>query len=384
MAARHERPEAAGGDEVVDEVAGQRARLLDLVGTGGDRPAPGRAPRRASSAVRSWSSLVHLRSLHWSTSTNASGCSSAGSSAAFSTTCSGQPNARLAASATRSGVARSWRPQISVVGTEMRARIASPGSRRPRTRPSAPPTARQPRRLPEAVDGVVAVGRPALTEPPPHAVEVVDAVLHQPVLGLRRSGRRGSAGALRRTVAPARTPTGRACRRGRAARPDRRARRRGASRWPRREHGRRRPEATAHVLAMTSSSQAITRSAPSSPSAADSPWPGRSGATTWCRAASASSTSDQPAANSPGPWSRTMSGPAPASSTAVEMPAASIRRSVIDVPASSRASGAARWERWATASVDIASPSVICSTVRRPPARAHRAMCATPDAARRG
>ena len=44
---------------------------------------------------------------------------------------------------------------------------------------------RQPRRLLEAVDGVVAVGRPALAETTAHAVVVVDAVLHQAVLGLR-------------------------------------------------------------------------------------------------------------------------------------------------------------------------------------------------------
>ncbi len=48
------------------------------------------------------------------------------------------------------------------------------------------PDGRQPRRLLEAVDGVVAVGRPALTETLAHAVEVVDAVLHQSILGLPR------------------------------------------------------------------------------------------------------------------------------------------------------------------------------------------------------
>ena len=58
VTARHERPEAAGGDEVVDEVAGQRARLLDLVDAGRDVRHQGAHRVEGASAVRSWSSPV--------------------------------------------------------------------------------------------------------------------------------------------------------------------------------------------------------------------------------------------------------------------------------------------------------------------------------------
>ena len=49
-----------------------------------------------------------------------------------SITCSGQPKRALASSATASGVARSWRPQIRVVGTAS-GRVPRSGSRAPRT-----------------------------------------------------------------------------------------------------------------------------------------------------------------------------------------------------------------------------------------------------------
>ena len=52
---------------------------------------------------------------------HAVGCSNGGSSAAFSTTVSGQPKRRLADSATARRFARSCLPQIRLVGAEIRA-----------------------------------------------------------------------------------------------------------------------------------------------------------------------------------------------------------------------------------------------------------------------
>ena len=54
----------------------------------------------------------------------AAGRSTGGSSPQSSITCSGQPWRAATDSAAGSGVARSWRPQIRVVGTAMRASSA--------------------------------------------------------------------------------------------------------------------------------------------------------------------------------------------------------------------------------------------------------------------
>ena len=96
----------AGGQPGLPRADDQRVHLLARA-AGVDRSGAVPSSTPASSAAR------------------ASGCSTGGSSLQRSITCSGQPCRALAASATASGVARSWRPQIKVVGAVIRASSAA-------------------------------------------------------------------------------------------------------------------------------------------------------------------------------------------------------------------------------------------------------------------
>ena len=101
----------------------------------------------------------------------------------------------------------------------------------------------------------------------------------------------------------------------------------------------------AHVWSMSSPSHARAASASRGPSGtSDAPRPGRSGAMTRWVVTRSGITRIHTAANSPA--SKTIGGPSPPSSTAVDTPASCSRRSVTGSPDNSRARASSPAERW--------------------------------------
>ena len=222
--------------------------------------------------------------------------------AAHSTTCSGQPCRSRAASATASGVERSWRPQTSVVGTQISVSTVS-GIAALAEALHQPAQRLQHARCSRAGDVVAGeLGPPGGADALAQRRQVERALLPERVVRLRRrlaqiGVERGAEVGRRREVAqPERVdedelgdaagPVGGEARRDRAAE-------RVTDKDGRRRAGQRRPTRPA--------SRRTRCSSRTSPGGSGPPCPGRSGATTAWAAHSAGSARHQCAAPAAGP-----------------------------------------------------------------------------------